>query len=128
MSLSKIDKNHASELLLSINQQNFNHNSLEVVRTNYLQYGKLKQIAKEMERLKNEAQEIIQESFLQHELHNITCKCKKISGTMYHLYEDEEKQKYLSIISPTEWNSDFKHTFIASYYYDYDKTFTTVSS
>ena len=51
MSLSKIDKEHANELLLAINQHNVNHNALEVVRTNYMQYGKLKQIAKQMQRL-----------------------------------------------------------------------------
>ena len=70
MSLSKIDKDHANELLLAINQHNVNHNSLEVIKTNYMQYGKLKQIAKEMERLKKEAEEIIKESFLQHAYHN----------------------------------------------------------
>ena len=53
-----------------INQHNVNHNSLEVIKTNYMQYGKLKQIAKEMERLKKEAEEIIKESFLQHAYHN----------------------------------------------------------
>lgn len=127
MSLSKIDKDHANELLLVINQHNVNHNSLEVIKTNYMQYGKLKQIAKEMERLKKEAEEIIQESFLQHELQNITCNCKKISGTTYHLYQNEKNEKYFSLISPSEWNSDFKHQFISSFYYDYDKTFTKIS-
>ena len=42
MSLSKIDKDHAKELILSINKQNIDHNALEIVKTNYMQYGKLK--------------------------------------------------------------------------------------
>ena len=63
MSLSKIDKEHANELLLAINSQNVNHNGLEVIKTNYMQYGKLKQLAKQMEKLQLEAQEIIEDSF-----------------------------------------------------------------
>ena len=123
MSLSKIDKEHVNGLLLAINQQNVNHNSLEIIRTNYMQYGKLKYIAKQMEQLKKEAMEILEESHLQHELQNITCKCKKISGTTYHLYNDEKGKQYFSLVSPEEWNGKNKHTFVNSFYYDFDKTF-----
>ena len=94
MSLSKIDKNHADELILSINKQNLDHNALEIVRTNYMQYGKLKYIAKQMEQLKREAEEIITESYQQHKLQNIECKCKKISGNTYHLYKNPENQLF----------------------------------
>ena len=45
--MSNIDKKHADELILSINGgNNINHNSLEIVRKNYMQYGKLKFIQK----------------------------------------------------------------------------------
>jgi hypothetical protein len=123
MSLSKIDKEHANELLLAINQHNVNHNALEVVRTNYMQYGKLKQIAKQMQRLQEEAQEILEDSMLQHTLQSVECRCKKISGTTYHLYTDEKGSQYFSLISPKEWKEDFKHIFSGSFYYDFDKTF-----
>jgi hypothetical protein len=37
MSLSNIDKKHADQLILSINGgNNINHNSLEIVRKNYI--------------------------------------------------------------------------------------------
>ena len=68
MSLSNIDKNHANHLIMAINKQNLDHNALEIIRTNYMQYGKLKQIAKQMEQLKKEAEEIIADSFQQHKL------------------------------------------------------------
>ena len=55
MSLSKIDKEHANQLILSINKQN----ALEIVKNNYMQFGKLKQIAKQMEQLKREAEEVL---------------------------------------------------------------------
>lgn len=127
MALSNIDKDHANELILSINNQNIGHNALEIVKSNYMQYGKLKQIAKQMERLKREAEEVIVESYEQHKIQNVECKSKKISGSKYHLYVDENGKEYFSIISPKEWNNDFNHTFIASYYYDYDKTFERIT-
>ena len=123
MSLSKIDKEHANQLLLAINTQNIDHNALEVVRTNYMQYGKLKQIAKQMQRLQEEAEEILEDSMLQQTLQNVECKCKKISGTTYHLYNDEKGKQYFSLVSPEEWNGKNKHTFVNSFYYDFDKTF-----
>lgn len=123
MSLSKIDKEHANQLLLAINQQNIDHNAIEVVRNNYMQYGKLKQIAKQMQRLQEEAQEILEDSLLQQTLQNVECKCKKISGTTYHLYNDDKGKQYFSLVSPEEWNGQNKHTFVNSFYYDFDKTF-----
>lgn len=126
MSLSKIDKEHANQLILSINNQNIDHNALEIVKNNYMQFGKLKQIAKQMEQLKREAEEVLVESFEQHRLQNVECKSKKISGSTYHLYLDENGKEYFSIVAPNEWSSSFKHTFIGSYYYDYDKTFEII--
>ena len=126
MSLSKIDKEHANQLILSINNQNIDHNALEIVKNNYMQFGKLKQIAKQMEQLKREAEEVLVESFEQHRLQNVECKSKKISGSTYHLYLDGNGKEYFSIVAPNEWSSSFKHTFIGSYYYDYDKTFEII--
>lgn len=126
MALSNIDKKHANELILAINNDNIDYNDLEIVKTNYMQYGKLKQIAKQMQKLKEEAFEIVKESQTQHMLQNVECKCKKISGNMYHLYSDTNGKNYLSMIAPTEWNNDFKHTYVNSFYYDYDKTFVNV--
>lgn len=127
MALSNLDKKHTDELLLAINQQNINHNAIEVLKSNYMNYGKLKQLAKQMEKLKQEAQDIMDDTFLQHTLQNVDCQCKKISGTTYHLYCDEEINKqYFSLVSPAEWNGKNKHSFLGSYYYDYDKTYVKV--
>lgn len=127
MSLSKIDKEHANELILAINTQNVDHNTLEVLKTNYLHYGKLKQIAKQMEQLQREASEIIEDSYTQNILQKVECKCKKISGNTYHLYENvERKVQYLSMVAPNEWTEQFKDIHLGSYYYDYDKTFMKI--
>lgn len=68
MSLSNIDKTHSEGILAMINSQNLGHNDLEVARSNYMQYGKLKHIANQMEMLKREAAEIIRESFQQNDI------------------------------------------------------------
>ena len=126
MSLSKIDKEHANQLILSINNQNIDHNALEIVKNNYMQFGKLKQIAKQMEQLKREAEEVLTESFEQHRLQKVECKSKKISGSTYHLYLGQNGKEYFSIVGPKQWGPSFKHTFVGSYYYDYDKTFERI--
>jgi serine phosphatase RsbU (regulator of sigma subunit) len=124
MSLSNIDKKHADELILSINGgNNINHNSLEIVRKNYMQYGKLKFIAKQMEQLQREAMEIINEAYDQERLHATEFKGKKISGNTYHLYRKDDGTEYFSLIAPEEWTTNPPHEFLDSFLYDYDKTF-----
>ena len=130
MSLSNIDKEHANQLICAINTQNVDHNTLEVLKTNYLHYGKLKQIAKQMEQLKQEAAELIKDSYQQNMLQKVECRSKKISGNTYHLYCTNKDKHYLSLIGPNEWgeNSSFSDNFIGSYYYDFDKTFVEVDN
>ena len=128
MSLSNIDKTHSEGILAMINSQNLGHNALEVVRSNYMQYGKLKHIAKQMEMLKREAAEIIRESFQQNDIQGIPCRCKKVSGNTYYLYTKQEGSRYFSLISPDEWGNIFSDEHVGTYYYDYDKTFVKIST
>jgi hypothetical protein len=126
MALSNLDKNHADSLLLAINKQNIDHNSLECVKSNYGQYGKLKQLAKQMEQLKKEAMVLIEECIVQEKLHKVEFKCKKVSGTTYYLYRRETGEEYFSLIGENEWHKEFNDEFLGSYYYDFDKTFERV--
>ena len=119
MAISNIDKNHLENLMISLNN---NENQLEFIKSNHVHYSKLKFIFQQMNSLKNEAVKVIQEAQIQNELFNIKKSFQLVSGTTYYVYEKENKEKYFSLISPEEWNNH-KHTFIASYYYDYDKQF-----
>ena len=70
------------------------------------------------------AGEIIEDSYTQNILQKVECKCKKISGNTYHLYENVERNvQYLSMVGPSEWTEQFKDIHFGSYYYDFDKTF-----
>lgn len=124
MSLSKIDKNHMEGLLTALNN---NHNNLlESIKNNHVHYSRLKQIDKQIKQLKIEALDIIKDSEFQNELHNLGSNFKLVSGNVYYLYEKEKSQsesrdKYFSLIAPSEWNN--KDLFIGLYLYDYDKQF-----
>ena len=119
MSLSNISKDHINNLFLSLSKNN--NNELDKVKKNHVCYGKLKLIAKQMLALKNEALEIIEESNIQDELQEIKNKFKVVSGNFYYLYENKEKKKYFSLISPNQWNNNDR--FIGEYLYDFDKNF-----
>ena len=121
MSLSKIDKKHLNELILSLNNEN--QNKLEIIKSNHSNYGKLKMISEQINRLKIDALNIINDSIKQNELQNLKTTFKLVSGKNYYLYENNEK-KYFSIIGPNEWNN--KDRFISKFYYDYDKQFIKI--
>ena len=120
MALSNIDPDHANKLLAKINT-NFDINSLEAVKNNHVQYAKLKQLAKQMEMIKREAYQVINEANEQQLLHTVKCSVKKVSGKNYYLYKNSDGERYFSIIAPSEWNHS--DTFLGKYFYDFDKSF-----
>ena len=118
MALSNIDKKHLESLILSLNDKNLN--TIDSVKSNHVNYGKLKMLAKQMYALKQEALEIVNDSVLQKELQNLKPSFKLSSGNYYYLYKNKSK-KYFSLIGPTEWNTN--DIFLGKYLYDYDKQF-----
>lgn len=121
MSISKIDKKHLNELILSLN--NDNQNKLEIIKSNHSNYGKLKMISEQINRLKMDALNIINDSIKQNELQNLKTNFKLVSGKNYYLYENNEK-KYFSMIGPNEWKNNDR--FISKFFYDYDKQFIKI--
>lgn len=120
MSIQRIDKKHLDDLILSLNNQNLENNNLEIVKSNYSQYGKLKHIINQINNLKKEACDLINEAEEQNELHQIKKKFKLVSGNIYYLYE-KETEKYFSLIAPNQW--DNKDIYLGAYFYDFDKQF-----
>ena len=140
MALSNINKNHMEELLLSLNTMtNENHNILELVKSNHSEYAQLKLIAKQINMLRGEALQIINNSKKQEKLHKIKTLFKLVSGETYYLYKkiysnsnsnesesvSESESEYFSLISPKEWGENNLNLdkFIGAYYYDFDKKF-----
>ena len=142
MALSNLDKNHMENLLLTLNTMtNEKHNILELVKSNHSEYAQLKLIAKQINMLRGEALEIINNSKEQEKLHKIKTLFKLVSGKTYYLYkkndsvnknesvsepesDSESESEYFSMISPKEWGVvDNKDKFLGAYYYDFDKKF-----
>ena len=121
MSLSNIDKNHMNELFISLNDSSVN---LEIIKSNYANYAKLKLINKQINSLKKEALDIIKDIEVQNKLQLIKKNFKLSCGNKYYLYEKSDNTNYLSLISPNEW--DNKDKFISAFLYDFDKQFIRI--
>ena len=73
MALSNLDKNHVDGLLLSLRgNDNQIANTIEAVKANHANYAQLKLISRQIEMLKQEALNIINNSISQSELHQIS--------------------------------------------------------
>lgn len=127
MALTNVDKNTLTRLFDMINIKNnetINYNNLLNIRSNYATYSKLELIAKQIEFLKNEALNIINNHELNNDLTCLKCNFRKVPGTYYYVYENENNEKILSLIGPHEWSN--YHKFITKVYYDYDYQFYKV--
>lgn len=123
MSITNISSSHLKDLMISLNQ---NENKLELLKSNHSQYAQLKLISNQMEMLKIQAKQILNEINIQNDLHSIHKNFQLISGNTYYLYSKNE-HKFLSLISPEEWGDALTSKFEGKYFYDYDKQFNYIS-
>lgn len=123
MSITNISSSHLKDLMISLNQ---NENKLELLKSNHSQYAQLKLISNQMEMLKIQAKQILNEINIQNDLHSIHKNFQLISGNTYYLYSKNE-HKFLSLISPQEWGDKLTSKFEGKYFYDYDKQFIELS-
>ena len=123
MSITNISSSHLKDLMISLNQS---ENKLELLKSNHSQYAQLKLISNQMEMLKTQAKQILNEINIQNDLHSIHKNFQLISGNTYYLYSKNE-HKFLSLISPEEWGNALTSKFEGKYFYDYDKQFNCIS-
>lgn len=95
---------------------------LNKIKSDAVTYSKAKMLIEQMCLLKNQLQQVIDEGLLNNNLYEIECKFEKVSGNTYHLYKDGERY-YFSMLSDDDWNGNSPHTYICSYFFDYDKCF-----
>jgi hypothetical protein len=128
MALTNIDKNTLTRLFEMVNiksNESNDYNNLLNIRSNYASYSKLELIAKQIEFLKNEALNIINNHELNNDLSCLKCNFRKVPGTYYYVYLNANDEKILSLIGPHEWC--IYHKFITKVYYDYDYQFYKVN-
>ncbi|XP_065164674.1 uncharacterized protein C1orf50 homolog isoform X1 [Atheta coriaria] len=88
--------------------------------------NKLQVIVQQVQYLKQQAHQILQEAEKDAELHRVACNFTKVSGNVYHLYERQSGQKYFSMLSPEEWTSP--HQYHGSYRLEVDQSWTELSN
>jgi hypothetical protein len=133
MALSNISKEHSNNLLCSINSKELqSYSNIQKIRTNNVAYAKLKMLAKQINALQQEAQNVISETLEIQDLNNIKCSFKKYPGNTYYLYQkingdsDTTDNRYFSLLSPNEWDYEKTTMLLGEYYYDYDLTLNKV--
>ena len=124
MALSNLDKDNLYRLFNMINiENNNNEKMISNIKSNNTTYAKLQVITKQIELLKQQAIDIINENNETNEYNDIECNFRKTPGNYYYVYEKNNK-KFLSMISPDEWNTYEK--FIKKIYLDFDYNFYTI--
>ena len=127
MAISNIDKEHLNKLITIPNLNELDaHKVVTAIQKNSNNYSKLKLLFKQMENLKNDINEIINESLEADALNDIKCNFKKKPGNTYYLYKKPCDSLFFSILSPQEWTNT-KNIFVNAYFYDYDLTFQKFS-
>lgn len=133
MSLSNLDNNTTTRLFkMIISNDNFSNEQLCKLKNDSSTYAQLNLINKQIESLKLEAINIIQNHVKTEEINNIICNFKKVPGTLYYLYSDNKNNKIISLVSPEyDTNGDIVSaiypTFLGKYFYDYDLKFKHIN-
>jgi len=128
MTLTNIDKEHLDKLITIPNLQELDsHNITTAIQKNSNNYSKLKVLFNQLENIKNEINNIVNESLETDSLQSVKCNFKKNPGNTYYLYSSNTTgEPFFSMLSPKDW-SNTKNIFINAYFYDYDFTFQKVS-
>ena len=124
MSIDNISKDSIEAIMLPlIDTQLKDSKVLDKIKSNAAQYGKLQLLVQQAQLLKVQISNVINETLINTDLHQVKCNFTKVSGNTYHLYKKDMERYYFSILSPNDWNNKPPHDFVASYYFDYDKSF-----
>ena len=129
MSINNIPKDTLQELFEPMVNMNISKESvIDQIKSNAVSYSKVNLILEQINFLKLQLNQTINDSILDINLHNVDCKFVKISGNVYHLYKDHNNNYYFSMLSKSNWNDKPPHIYIASYLYDYDKCFKLIKN
>ncbi len=133
MALSNMNKEVTTRLFkMIISNENFSNEQICKIKNDSSTFAQLNLINKQIESLKMEAINIINNHVQTEEINNIICNFKKVPGTLYYLYSDNKNNKIISLVSP-EFDTDgniintIYPNFFGKYFYDYDMKFKLVN-
>lgn len=76
--------------------------------------------------MQNQAKGILEKAKKEKELHEAACNILKKPGQTYYYYKRESGQKYLSIMSPSDWGEKCPHEYLGGYRLEYDNSWVPV--
>jgi hypothetical protein len=133
MALSNMNKEVTNRLFqMIISNENFSNEQICKIKNDSSTFAQLNLINKQIENLKIEAINIINNHVQTEEINNIICNFKKVPGTLYYLYSNNKNNKIISLVSP-EFDTDgniintIYPNFLGKYFYDYDMKFKLVN-
>jgi uncharacterized membrane protein YccC len=88
----------------------------------------LELIAQQMKVLQQQAQTILQQTQRDQQLHRAQCNFQKIPGQIYHLYQDEQGESLLSLLSPHDWHNRPPNHFLGSFRLESDRSWSPIAS
>lgn len=88
--------------------------------------NKLNIIIEQIQFLQEQARGILEKAKLEKELHQAACNVLKRPGTVYYYYKRQSGQRYLSIMSPSDWGATCPHEFLGAYRLEYDNSWVTL--
>jgi hypothetical protein len=86
--------------------------------------GQLLVILDQIRKLQQQATDLLEEIRSSQNLHRVACNFVKKVGHTYHLYEREDGERYLSLLSPDDWRSAPPHAHVGSFRLEPDMTWT----
>jgi len=94
--------------------------------------GKLDLISRQIKQLQEEARQVLENAKQDMDLAHAKCNFQRRPGSTYHLYkknisgpgEDEQYEKFFSMLSPQEWSGNPPHIHLGSYRLEYDMSWT----
>jgi hypothetical protein len=88
--------------------------------------NKLGVIIDQIQFLQQQARSIMEKAKMDSELHKAACNIKKINGQTYYYYRRDSGEKYLSIMSPSDWNGKCPHEYLGGFRLEYDNSWTSI--
>lgn len=88
--------------------------------------GKLSVIAEEIRHLQEQARVMLDRAQRDALLHRARCAFEKKPGGVYHLYERDDGERWLSLMAPDEWIRPQPQTFEGTYRLEADMSFTRI--
>jgi len=86
--------------------------------------GKLKLLAEQIRSLQEKARVLLEKAHVDAQLHRAKCNFEKKPGGIYHVYEDAEGSRWISLFGPDEWRTGAPPGYAGSFRLEADQSFT----